>query len=256
MLQTPAELIERQVTGASQELLLHAPALSRALSPGQPVLIKTGWDLQPYLRRTFYPIAIGEGEFIIRIPPGGDWGHAWLQSAPLGTKLDCLGPVGRGFWLPEAGRNLLCIGEGDFAWPLLPAIQQASESGQAITLAIEALTARDLIPPARLPETVEYRVATLDGSRGHRGTLAASLQELLAWADTLLAAGSLAFYGTLAEAVRNVRFGLRHGYGQVLYPATILCGTGACGSCAADVAGGRRRVCLRGPVFDLAELVT
>ncbi len=88
----------------------------------------------------------------------------------------------------------------------------------------------------------------------NEGRTAAWLQELLPWADALLAAGSLEFYAGLATAVKQARYGLRRGFAQVLYPATILCGTGACQACAADVAGGRRRVCLRGPVFDLADL--
>ena len=254
MLQTTAELIERRIDGASQELRLHAPELTRQLSPGQPVLIKTGWDLQPYLRRTFYPVAIDDETWVIRLPPSGDWGHAWLRAAPLGTLLDCLGPVGQGFQLPDGSRNLLCIGEGEQAWALLPALRRTDANGLAVTLAMQSVNARALIPAERLSETVEYRVATADGSRGHKGALAPILPELLAWAETVFAAGTLAFYAALAGIIAAARFGLRRGYAQVLYPATFLCGTGACQACAADVAGGRRRVCLRGPVFDLADI--
>ena len=57
----------------------------------------------------------------------------------------------------------------------------------------------------------------------------------------------------LAAAVRAVRYEISAGFAQVLYPAHFLCGIGACQSCVADVAGGRRRICLRGPVFDLSD---
>jgi NAD(P)H-flavin reductase len=146
MHQTTAELIERRVEGASQELRLRAPTLARGLMPGQPVLIKTGWDLQSYLRRAFYPITIDAESWTIRVVPSGDWGHAWLRAAPVGTMLDCLGPVGRGFGLPTAKRNLLCIGEGDQAWTLLPALEQADMKGMALTLAVQAVNERGLIP--------------------------------------------------------------------------------------------------------------
>jgi A/G-specific adenine glycosylase len=79
--------------------------------------------------------------------------------------------------------------------------------------------------------------------------------ELLTWADVVMAAGSLSFYRRLVEAIRIHRLVVRRGLAQVLYPATFLCGIGACLACAADVAGGRRRVCLRGPVFDLTDVV-
>ena len=71
----------------------------------------------------------------------------------------------------------------------------------------------------------------------------------------MVAAAPLAFYGQLAAAVKAVRYEISRGFAQVLYPATFLCGNGACQTCVADVAGGRRRVCQRGPVFDLTDVV-
>ena len=56
--------------------------------------------------------------------------------------------------------------------------------------------------------------------------------------------------------MKAVRYEISRGFVQALYPATFLCGNGACQTCVADVAGGRRRVCQRGPVFDLADVVT
>jgi dihydroorotate dehydrogenase electron transfer subunit len=261
MLQLTAALIERRVSGPSQELRLRAPILARALEPGQAVLVKAGWGLEPYLRRTFHAIAIDDETWTLRVPPGGDWGHAWLRAAPLGTELDCLGPVGIGFNLPTNARNVLCLGEGNASWALLPVIAQADTAGVSVTLAVEAPTGRDLLPAQRLPETVEYHTA-LRQRRPTAGPgvapmlegVAQFLPELLPWADAVLAAGSLEFYSVLATAVRAARFELTHGFAQVLYPATFLCGVGACQACVADLSGGRRRVCQRGPVLDLAEV--
>ena len=116
MLQTTAELLDRRTTGPAQELTLRAPELARALVPGQAVLVKTGWGLEPYLRRTFYPIAVDDETWTLRVPPGSDWGHAWLRAAPVGTAIDCLGPVGIGYLVPLGVRNLLCVGVGEPAW--------------------------------------------------------------------------------------------------------------------------------------------
>jgi Iron-sulfur cluster binding domain of dihydroorotate dehydrogenase B len=41
----------------------------------------------------------------------------------------------------------------------------------------------------------------------------------------------------------------------VLYPQMFFCGTGACLSCVADLPDGRRRVCQRGPIFDLTDII-
>jgi dihydroorotate dehydrogenase electron transfer subunit len=256
MLQASAELVERQIVGAAQELRLHVPELARQLTAGQAVLVRAGWGTDPYLRRTFYPIALDAETWTLRITPGGDWGHAWLAAAAIGTTLDCLGPVGNGFKLPATAHNVLCLGEGDRTWALLPAVLTAAEQGMTVTMAMEATGSRDAIPANRLPATVEYHLTTQSSSRGagHGGKWGESLTTWLRWADAVLAAGSLDFYARLTLAATEARFRVARGFTQVLYPATFLCGTGACQACASDVAGGRRRVCLRGPVFDLADL--
>lgn len=262
MIQTTAKLIERHTVGPAQELRLAAPILARMTAPGQAMLIRCGWGLEPYLRRTFYPIAVDDESWTLRVPPGDDWGHAWLRAAPIDTELDCLGPIGAGYNLPEKARNLLFVGEGEMAWALLPALVQADVQGLAVTLAIEAFTGRDLIPAQRLPATVEYHTAVSQRWSAQRlggadipAGVAQFLPELLPWADAVLAAGSLEFYARLATATRAARYGITRGFAQVLYPATFLCGVGACQACAADVTGGRRRICQHGPVLDLAEVV-
>jgi dihydroorotate dehydrogenase electron transfer subunit len=261
MIQTIATLIDRRTFGPSQELRLRAPVLARALLPGQAVLVKAGWGVEPSLRRTFYPIALDDETWTLRVPPGADWGHAWLRGAALESRIDCLGPVGNGFSLPDNARNLLFLGEGDATWALLPAIARADAGGRVVTLAMEALSARDLLPAQRLPETVEYQTVVRQRRPNQRPGSATSLDgvaqylpELLLWADAVLAAGSLELYARLTIAIRAARYELSRGFAQVHYPATFVCGVGACQACVADLAAGRRRICQRGPVLDLADV--
>jgi dihydroorotate dehydrogenase electron transfer subunit len=263
MNQTTAELIDRRTTGPAQELALRAPELARTLVPGQAVLVKCGWGLEPYLRRTFYPIAVDDETWTLRVPPGSDWGHAWLRAAPVGTAIDCLGPVGVGFLVPVGVRNLLCVGVGEPAWSLLPVVTQAAARGLSVALAMEARTPRELITTQRLPAAVEYHTLTADGRRIESqwaellcGAASGSRSGLLGWSEVAVAAAPLGFYAQLAAAVKAVRYEISRGFVQALYPTTFLCGSGACQTCVADVAGGRRRVCQRGPVFDLADVVT
>lgn len=255
MIQQIARLVERRDNGADQELVLQAPELAQQLQPGQAVLVRAGWGLDPYLRRTFYPVAFDDAAFSLRLPPSGDRGHAWLRLCPLGAAIDCLGPVGAGFRLPAGAQRLLCLGEGDLAWALLPLVQLADAAHLSVTLAAESASARAAIPAARLPLAVEYRLAAPAvryGDAARPGMLAG---EVLGWADAIAAAGSSSFYFHLAEAIRQHRLGLPRGFAQALVAADFLCGVGACMACAVDVAGGRRRVCLRGPVFDLTDVI-
>jgi dihydroorotate dehydrogenase electron transfer subunit len=253
--QAIATLVERRPAGAALELVLRAPELARLLAPGQPVLIKAGPTLSPYLRRTFYPIDLSAEDFTIRIPPSTDWGDAWLRVAPAGAEIDCFGPVGNGFSVGSGVRNVVCVGEGAHAWSLLPLISWADAVALSVTFVAGSQSTRGALPAARLPSGVEYHLVTSDGRPDVVRPLMSTLSDLLPWADALCAALPIEAYGALGETIRAARFGLVRGFAQAIYPAQFLCGTGACQACVADVAGGRRRVCLRGPVFDLADIV-
>jgi dihydroorotate dehydrogenase electron transfer subunit len=227
----------------------------RLLAPGQPVLVRASPTLSPYLRRTVYPVALDAEHFTVRVAPSTDWGDAWLRVAPVGGELDCMGPVGNGFSVDSGVRNLLCVGEGSHAWGLLPLIGWADAAGLSVTFVAGARTTRDALQPARLPAGVEYHLVTSDGHPDVVRPLMSTLSDLLPWADALCAALDADAYRTLADTVRTARFALSRGFAQALYPSQFLCAMGACQACVADVAGGRRRVCLRGPVFDLADFV-
>lgn len=255
MVQAKAKIVERESERGYVHLKLRAARLAARLAPGQPVLIRAGAGLDPYLPRTFYPLAIEEDSLDIRIPPDADRGHAWLRTRSVGQTLDCLGPVGRGFIVPDHARHLLCLGEGEWAWALLSLVERASARGAAVTLGVEAVSAARAVPPRRLPLSVEYRLATIDGSRGRKGRLREFWSDLLPWADAIAAAGSLTFLSELASAIEEHRLLLPRGYAQALYPISFFCGVGACQACVRDVAGGHRRVCLRGPVFDLVDML-
>lgn len=253
--QVIATLAERRPTGPALELVLAAPEIARLLAPGQSVLVKAGPALSPYLRRTFYPVDLGADDFTIRIPPSTDWGDAWLRVAPVGAEVDCLGPVGNGFSVESGVRNVLCVGEGASAWSLLPLINWADAAGLSVTFVVGARGTRGVLPAVRLPASVEYHLVTTDGAPDVIRPLMSTLSDLLPWADVLCAALPVAAYALLGETVRTARYALSRGFAQAIYGTQFLCGTGACQSCVADMAGGRRRVCLRGPVFDLVDLV-
>lgn len=253
--QATATILERRPTGAALELVLGAPDLARLLAPGQPVLVKPGPTLSPYLRRTFYPVDLGTEDFTIRVAPSTDWGEAWLRVAPPGAELDCLGPVGNGFSVEPGVRNVVCVGAGAHAWSLLPLIGWADSAGLSVTFVAGAQSTRGALPASRLPAGVEYHLVTSDGRPDVMPPLMSTLSDLLPWADALFAALPLEAYIALGETIRAARYALSRGFAQAVYPSQFLCGTGACQSCVADVAGGRRRVCLRGPVFDLVDIV-
>jgi dihydroorotate dehydrogenase electron transfer subunit len=257
--QVLATIVDRRPAGAALELVLRTPELARQLTPGQPVLVKPGPTLSPYLRRTFYPVALGAEVFTLRIAPSTDWGDAWLRVAPVGAEVDCLGPIGNGFSVDSGVRNVLCVGAdseaGASAWSLLPLIRWADAAGLSVTFVAAAQSNRTALPAACLPSGIEYHLVTSEGRPDVVRPLMSTLSDLLPWADVLFAALPGDAYGVLGDTIRAARYALSRGFAQAIYGTQFLCGTGACLACVADVAGGRRRVCLRGPVFDLVDIV-
>lgn len=252
MLQTTGTITHRRPDGPALELTLASSELARRLQAGQAVLLRAGWGDSPYLRRTFYPVAIEGDTWTLRVPADGDWAHAWLRAAPVGSEVDLLGPVGNGYTLAPGARNVLLLGEDNLAWILLPAVHDADRRGLSVSFVHRARSPRDNLPATRLPPAAEYLATTPANGDGF-GT---ALPDLLRWADAVLLAGSLTFYRQARALMRQVRYGVQEGFAQVLYPAPVLCGTGACQACVAEIGGARRRVCLRGPVMDLDALGT
>lgn len=228
--------------------------------PGQFYLAQCGNSPANYLRRAVFP-AFAPGE-----PPGlrltfsasqlTDPGLAWLAARQIGEPIDLLGPLGTGFAIPQLTRNLLLIGNSAHVEPLLTLANLTLSRKINVVLALESLRAATLFPVDTLPPAVELRLATLDGSIGHRGHILAHLGDLGLWADALCAVGSVEFYRELKVYLERQRPTLTTGFAQVLrVDAPIhICGTGVCTRCAIQTTTGTKMACSDGPVFDLATL--
>ena len=159
--------------------------------------------------------------------------------------LSVLGPLGRGFSAPRAGRSALLVGGGVGIAPL--AIWQ-DQLGPATPVLLGFRDA-DHAVGARLLSGAA--VATDDGSAGHPGLVTELLERELD-ADPhreLYVCGPPA----MLEAVRAV-CAEREIPAQLALEAGMACGFGACFGCVVPTAQGLIRLCLEGPVLDAAQL--
>jgi len=203
---------------------------------------------RPYLPRAFSVLrARGERlEFVLEdVGPG----TARLAAAAAGESLLLTGPLGIGFSAPEAGRRALLVGGGVGVAPL--GIWQDELLGAGLApVALLGFRGREHADGASLLR--DPRVATDDGSVGHRGLVTDLLVQALdddAW--TVYACGPPA----MLEAVRAL-CASRRVPAQLALEAPMACGFGACYGCVVPTAEGYRRVCVDGPVFDAAVLET
>ena len=221
-----------------------------------------GEDERPFLPRAF-SVARWHDEschldfFLEDVGPG----TRRLAELRPGDGIWVLGPLGRGFAPPRDGRRPILVGGGIGVAPL--AIWRDRLGASALTLlgfrdAAHALGA-EVIPGAR--------VATDDGSVGHRGLVTELLRaELPAHADSSAEGARVGGSGDaraevyacgpppMLEAVRALCAELSVP-AQLALEAGMACGFGACFGCVVPTRdGGYVRLCVDGPVLDAADL--
>jgi dihydroorotate dehydrogenase electron transfer subunit len=255
-MQTQVTIVQKEtIAPAWWRLTVAAPELRPSPLPGQFLLVRCADRFTCYLRRPIFPISSENDHFKLLLRPDPDPGLAWLATRMPGDVLDVLGPLGTGFPLDKNRRHLLLVSDSPAIGPLLGQMERAIAAGMAVTLALGGSRAAAVYPVAGLPPEVEFQAATLDGSLGYRGPITDLLSELLRWADAACAVGSTALYRTLRQQMEQVRLRAEPKFLYSLVAEHLLvCGVGACLSCAIDTKMGVKLSCVDGPVFDLTEL--
>lgn len=177
-----------------------------------------------------------------------------LAEIAQGESIDILGPLGNGFTLPKGDAKIIVVGGGIGVPPMLQPGAQFGPSATAL-LGFRNVQAQILVNDFRA-YGCDTRIATDDGSAGHRGFVTDLLRERLSEqkADLILACGPAAMLRGVAALAEE--FGVP---AQVSLEEHMACGVGACLVCACKlVRDGREihgHVCKDGPVFDAKEVV-
>jgi dihydroorotate dehydrogenase electron transfer subunit len=206
---------------------------------------------RPYLPRAFSIARERDGESHFLVEDVGP-GTRRLSELRAGEELWVLGPLGRGFSAKRRdldGRRTLLVGGGVGIAPL--AILQDALAVAAIDATV-LLGFRDAARAKGAALLRDARLATDDGSHGHRGRVT----ELLA--AELDRDPHAAVYAcgppAMLERVRAM-CDERAIPAQLALEAGMACGFGACFGCVVPRRDGSYlRVCVDGPVVDAAEL--
>jgi dihydroorotate dehydrogenase electron transfer subunit len=240
-----------------KHLVVKATPKALAAQPGQffHLLCPSPDEGELWFRRPqgVYRVARSAGrlEFLYKVVGRGTRGLATLKP---GDDLNMLGPLGVGFKLEPAWKNVVVLGRGVGLATMAPISQLAGERGVRVT-AILSARSEELAMAADLFESVGTVIKVLDTD----GTSAVEnvekiLLRLIAEkkADAFFTCGS----NRLMQLMK--RLGKAHGIpGQMAMEQIMACGLGPCYICVRtfEVNGKRemRRVCVEGPVFDLQE---
>jgi dihydroorotate dehydrogenase electron transfer subunit len=202
-----------------------------------------GADERPFLPRAFSVLRRHEDGTLDFLFEDVGPGTRRLCELRAGDGLWLLGPLGIGFRGPEQGRRPLLVGGGVGIAPL--AIWQ-----DALPAARVLLGFRDAAHAEGAALRRDARVATDDGSVGHRGLVT----ELLAAELGCDPRAEVYACGPppMLEAVRALC--AEHDVpAQLALEAGMACGFGACFGCVVPTKDGYVRLCVDGPVLDAAS---
>jgi dihydroorotate dehydrogenase electron transfer subunit len=246
------------VNGEYRHLVVACSEIAAAAAPGQfyQLLCPAPPGEAPFLRR---PMSLYGAdptarcvEFLYKVAGAGTRGLATL--AP-GDRMQILGPLGRGYSLDPAWKNVVAVGRGAGLATLGPLAQAAQTTGIGVT-AILSARRPELVVSDELFRSRGATVLTVTDTEGNSGP--AHVERML---RTLIAEGRCdAFFTCGSSRLLRVQQTLAREFnlpGQVAMEQQMACGLGMCFCCVRDfnVDGEivHKRVCWDGPVFDIME---
>jgi len=233
---------------------IYAITLDAALSPAAGQFLTVSCGEGTTLLRPFGVFDAGEDFVRFGFEVRGK-GTTLLKQKRAGDTLKLLGPLGKGFTLPETGKALL-VGGGIGVFPLYYTAKVASQKGGCDALL--GFRSKDFVHTLPQFEAVcgHVSVCTDDGSFARKALVTELLEEALQKGgyESVHICGPLPMMRACADITK--RYGIKT---EVSMEERMGCGIGACYACVCKVLSSDgqtyKRVCKDGPVFDAEAIV-
>ena len=251
-------VLDLQVTSVEQlgECYLLLAATNPAgplpeMCPGQFAQLRIDDSKDTFLRRpiSLHSVDAGKNEVSFLIQKAGK-GSASLWEKRLGSTLNAVLPLGRGFTLPSVPEErFLLVGGGVGIAPLLFMGEAMRRLGARPTFLLGARSKADLLLLDRYQALGDVYVTTEDGSEGEQGFVT---QHSLLQQERF---SRIAVCGPKPMMMAMASYAKRAGTPcEVSLENMMACGLGACLCCVEDTTDGNVCVCKEGPVFDVEKL--
>ncbi len=239
---------------------LFAPEIAERVQPGQFVNIKTqprdSDQLAPLLRRPFSVCQVDRAASWISVL----WknigsGTRMLSQHGIGTALNVIGPLGKGYELPEQNAEVVLVAGGLGVAPMPILAAALHERRIKFDVLLGARTSVELWGKEELQRfNAQIKIATDDGSAGHRGFVTELLQGWIkehgARTRRVYSCGPMPMLERIAAicAAAKVR-------AEVAVETVMGCGFGICMGCPIEPSIGVESfgryylACMEGPVF-------
>jgi dihydroorotate dehydrogenase electron transfer subunit len=235
---------------------LAAPEIAYEAKPGQFMMVCCGKDT--ILPRPISVHRAEGGEIALLFSVVGK-GTAWLSQLKKGDTLDIFGPLGNGYTIYPASKNLLLVAGGMGIAPLRFLADIAAGAGKKVTVILGARSRDCLLPvtPSQrlfnkgmMPASFQCINATEDGSEGFKGLATQLIPHYLEHIDQVFACGPAAMYQTMAQMPELKKIPT-----QLSLEIMMGCGVGVCYGCTIKTKKGLKQVCQDGPVFEMGEVI-
>ena len=228
------------------------PEIAATSRPGQFIMLRVKNGVEPLLRRPFSICGIQGKDLVCILYRVVGLGTAILSETRDGETMSVIGPLGRGFELPEMDKKPLLVAGGIGVAPIL-FLAQVME-GRDIEFMTGFTTSSEMIDTGQVINlSIKISMATDDGTAGYPGTVTDLLNAYLDQnpdrSCNLYACGPLQMLKSVVSIVvdRNISC-------QVSMESAMACGLGACQGCAVKAFSREgeiryHHVCKDGPVF-------
>jgi dihydroorotate dehydrogenase electron transfer subunit len=250
-----------QINSEYFHLVLRASGPALAAQAGQFFNLQCPASAEetPYLRR---PMSVfnadadrGEIEFLYKVTGAGTRGLSTLR---VGDSMRIFGPLGNGFSLQPTWKNIVVVGRGVGLATLAPLAELAASARIGVTAVLSARSSALLMSVDRFAAAgARVETVTDEDLTSHPEAVERLIRRLVerGLADAFFTCGSNRLMLLLKRLGKELGIP-----GQVAMEQQMACGIGMCFCCVRnfEVAGEieQRRVCLEGPVFDLAEALS
>lgn len=219
---------------------------TKDMRPGQFVNLR----IEGYsLRRPISICSIDETTFTIIYKVVGD-GTKKLRTMKQGQQIDVFGPLGHGYPIEEAQAAVLLIGGGVGVPPMYELAKRYCALGKQVDVVLGFSDASSVFYEEEFKALgANVVIATMDGSRGTKGTVLDAIKEHNITTKFICSCGPLPMLKALEKQYTD---------GYLSLEARMACGMGACMACVAKDAKEAEmyhRICKEGPVFPIGRVV-
>ncbi len=245
----------RQIGSRYYLLTLSWRNASTLFFPGQFINIKIGNTTAPLLRRPF-SIFSAERETLSILYAVVGKGTEILSTMKNGDKLDCLGPLGNGYfdhYTPSPSDSIILIGGGTGAASLFYCAQWLYTKHIHFTVLLGFRSQDDVLCLDLWKQLGTTPIITTeDGSIGTRGVITEQLSTNLSPQSHILACGPLPLLAALQSFCSAATI-------LASFEGSFGCGTGMCSGCIIptqeDDGWTYKKICVDGPIFDLNTIL-